>query len=130
MGTFTVRKEEHAIRDTEFARHLRRHLRDENLFTAFNNFTGRWFLGLWIRRDRALAQDIEDLGESMELANRKLVQDLERSRDGVTADDLKRSVMRAEKRAIQKDNEQAQEFQEAQDWVMKKTGSSVPVLMG
>jgi len=130
MGIFRVRAGEHQVRETPFADFLRRHLRDPNLFTGFNTQTGRWFLGLWVRKDHGLAQDIDDLGENLELANRELVKMLERTREGVTKDDLRRSVVAAERKGLEFETQQAQEFQEAATWLQKKSGSSVPVLMG
>ena len=127
---FQMRGGEHLVRDTEFARYVREHLRDEQLFTCYNAVTKRWFLGLWLNKDAGVAQDVEDLGVNLELANRNLVKDLERSREGITADDMKRSIMRAEKRAIERQNQEAIEFQEAANWLQKKSGSDVPVLMG
>ena len=129
MANFHMKPGEHVVRDTEFARYLRRHLRDESLFTAFNTVSGRWFLALWIRKDQGLAQDIEDLGENLELATRALVVALERSRDGITAEDLKKRFIRSEQRGMQIDIAEAQEFNEMQDWVQKKTGSEIPVLI-
>jgi hypothetical protein len=130
MGIFRVRAGEHQVRETPFADFLRRHLRDPNLFTGFNTQTGRWFLGLWVRKDQGLAQDIDDLGENLELANRELVKMLERTREGVTKDDLRRSVVAAERKGLEFETQQAQEFQEVQEWVQKRSGSNVPVLMG
>lgn len=130
MGIFKVVPGEHVVRDTEFSGFLRRHLRDPDLFTAFNTIEGRWFLARWIRKDQGLAQDIEDLGANLERADRKLVADLERSRDGVSSEDLKKRYIRREQAGMEFEVEQAQEFQEAQDWVQKKTGSTVPVLVG
>lgn len=130
MGIFKIRKGEHVVRETEFVRYLRRHLRDETLFTGFNVLTGRWFLGLWLRKDQGLAQDIEDLGANMEGATRQLVKDLERSRDGITAEDVKKRLLKHEQRGIDQEREEAEEFQEVQNWTMKKYGSDVPVLLG
>lgn len=130
MGIFQMRSGEHVVRDTDFARHVQKQLRDPNLFTAYNTIAKRWFLGLWISKDRGLAQDIDDLGADLELADRKLVRMLERSREGVTKDDLKRSVIAADRKGLEFERRQAEEFQEVQDWVMKKSGSNVPVLMG
>lgn len=130
MGIFRMRAGEHVVRDTPFADFLRRHLNDPNLFTGFNLKERRWFLGLWVRKDEGLAQDIDDLGADLELATRELVKMLERTREGVTKDDLKRSVVLAEKKGLEFETQAAQEFQEAADWLQKKSGSNVPVLMG
>jgi hypothetical protein len=130
MGIFTVRAGEHVVRETPFADFLRRHLRDPNLFTGYNMIEGRWFLGLWIRKDQGLAQDIDDLGANLELASRDLVKMLERSRDGVTKDDIMRSIVAAENKGLEFETQQAQEFNEAATWLQKKSGSNVPVLMG
>ena len=51
MGTFRMRSGEHVVRDTDFARHVRKQLRDPNLFTGYNVRSKRWFLGLWLRKD-------------------------------------------------------------------------------
>lgn len=127
---FAMRAEEHVVRETEFCTFLRRHLRDPELFTAFNVMTGRWFLGLWIRKDLGFAQDIEDLGVNLELASRSLVRDLERSRDGVTKEDLKKALMRKEMRGIEIETRDAEELQEVQNWTQKKSGSTIPALFG
>ena len=130
MGIFQMRAGEHVVRETPFAAFLRRHLNDPNLFTGYNLKEKRWFLGLWVRRDRGLAQDIDDLGADLELASRDLVKMLERTRDGVTKDDLRRSVIAADRKGIEFERNAAQEFQEVQDWLQKRSGSNVPVLMG
>ena len=130
MGPFTVDLSEHAIIDTECVRHLRRHLHDESLFTAFNTVTGQWFLAYWINKDRGLANDIDDLGPNMEFATRDLIRQLERSREGVTADDIKKRFFDAQMRNVEFETEGAQERQEVQNWVQKKSGSDLPVLMG
>ena len=130
MGIFRMRAGEHQVRDTEFGRYVRKQLRDPNLFTGYNTIEKRWFLGLWIRKDQGVAQDIDDLGAEMELATRELVRMLERSRDGVTTDDLKRSVVAAEKRGLDFERQECEEFQNMQNWVQKRSGSPVPVLMG
>ena len=130
MGTFTIRRGEHKIIETDFVRHLRRRLRDETLFTAYNVETKRWFLAYWINRDRGLAMDVDDLGPNMEFATSTLVKQLERSRDGVTAADIKRRFERAVRRGWEIDTEEAQERQELQDWVQKRSCSDVPILTG
>lgn len=130
MGTFRMRSGEHVVRETDFARHVRKQLRDPNLFTGYNIKEGRWFLGLWLCKDEGLAQDIDDLGANLELADRNLVRMLERTREGVTKDDLKRSVIAAERKGLEFERREAEQFQEMQNWVQKKSGSNVPVLMG
>lgn len=130
MATFRMQPGEHVVRETEFGSFLNRHLRDPDLFTGFNTVTGRWFLGLWIRKDQGVAQDVEDLGENLELADKQLVKDLERSREGITKDDMRKALLRHEMRGIEVETEFAQEHQEVQNWVQKKSGSPVPALMG
>jgi hypothetical protein len=130
MGIFKMRAGEHVVRDTDFARFLRRQLNDETLFTGYNLKAQRWFLGMWVRKDQGYASDIADLGADMELASRSLVKDLERSRDGLTAADIKRNLVRADRRAVDLERQEAEEFQEVQNWAQKKSGSTVPVLMG
>lgn len=130
MGTFTIRRGEHKIIETDFVRYLRRQLRDESLFTAYNVETGRWFLAYWINRDRGLANDVDDLGPNMEFATRTLVKQLERSRAGVTAKDIKQRFDRAVRTGWELETQEAQERQELQNWVQKKSGSPVPVLTG
>jgi len=125
-----MRSDEHVVRETPFADFLCRHLREPGFFTGFNVVARRWFLGLWVRKDQGLAQDIDDLGANLELADRDLVKMLERTREGVTKDDLKRHVCLTEKKALEFETQQAQEFQEVQDWAQKRSGSNIPVLMG
>ena len=130
MGIFRIKAGEHVIRDTPFADYLRRHLRDENLFTGFNTKSGRWFLGLWLRKDQGIAQDIEDLGTDLELADRRLVRDLEQSRDGVTKEDIKKGFAQHERDYLERQSREAEEFQDVQNWVQKKSGSPVPAIIG
>lgn len=130
MGPFTIRRDEHQIIETDFVRYLRRRLRHAALFTAYNATTGRWFLAYWINKDRGLANDVDDLGPNMEFATRKLVNQLEHSRSGVTAADIKKRFERAVRTGWQIETEEAQERQEVQDWVQKKSGSSIPILTG
>ncbi len=130
MGPFTIRLGEHKIIETDFVRHLRRRLRDDSLFTAYNTETQQWFLAYWINKDRGLANDVDDLGPNMEFATGRLVKQLERSRDGVTATDIKKRFERAVRRGWEIETEGARERQEVQDWVQKKSGSDVPVLIG
>lgn len=127
---FVMRAEEHVVRETEFCDFLRRHLRDPELFTAFNVMTGRWFLGLWVRKDQGVAQDVEDLGANLELATRGLVKDLERSRDGITKEDMRNSLLRKERTFVDGEVAFGEEFQEMQDWTQKKSGSPIPALLG
>ena len=128
MGPFTVRPGEHVIRDTDFVRHLRQRLRDDSLFTAYNTETGQWFLAYWINKDRGLANDVDDLGPNMEFATGRLVKQLEQSRVGVTATDIKKRFERAVRRGWEVETEEAKERHEVQDWVQKKSGSSIPIL--
>ncbi|MHC4511295.1 MAG: hypothetical protein ACYTAO_20490 [Planctomycetota bacterium] len=128
MGPFTIRRDEHRIIETDFVRHLRRTLRDDSLFTALNVQTGQWFLAYWINKDRGLANDVDDLGPNMEFATRKLVNQLECSRAGVTAEDIKKRFERAVRTGWQIETEEAQERREVQDWVQKKSGSPIPIL--
>lgn len=130
MGTFQIDRREHRVIETDFAKFLRRELRDRSLFTAYNVQTGRWFLAYWINKDRGLANDVDDLGPNMELATAKLVTQLRRSREGVTADDIKRRFERAARTGWEIETQEAQERQEVQDWVQKKSGSSIPILTG
>jgi hypothetical protein len=130
MGPFTIRLGEHKVIETEFVRQLRRRLRDESLFTAYNTATRQWFLAYWINKDRGLANDVDDLGPNMELATRKLVKQLEQSRAGVTANDIKKRFERAVRRGWEIDTEDAQERAEVQDWVQKKSKSPMPILTG
>ena len=111
-------------------RQLRRSLRDESLFTAYNTETGQWFLAYWINKDRGLANDVDDLGPNMEFATRKLVKQLEQSRAGVTATDIKKRFEKAVRRGWEIETEEAQERSEVSDWVQKKSGSPVPILTG
>jgi len=128
MGIFTIRRDEHRIIETEFVRYLRRTLRDESLFTAYNVQTKRWFLAYWVNKDRGLANDVDDLGPNLEFATRKLVKQLERSREGVTASDIKKRIERTMRRGWEIETEEAAERHEVQDWVQKKSGSSIPIL--
>ena len=128
MGPFTIRLGEHVIRETDFVRHLRCRLRDPSLFTAYNTETQQWFLAYWINKDRGLANDVDDLGPNMEFATGKLVKQLERSRDGVTANDIKKRFCSAVRRGWEVETEEAQERHEVQDWVQKKSGSPIPIL--
>lgn len=130
MGPFTIDRSEHKIIETEFVRQLRRRLRDDSLFTAFNTETKQWFLAYWINKDRGLANDVDDLGPNMEFATRKLVKQLEKAREGVTATDIKKRFERAVRRGWEIDTADAQERDEVQDWVQKKSGSPVPILTG
>jgi len=130
MGIFPIDRAEHRIIETDFVRHLRRRLRDNSLFTAYNTQTKRWFLAYWINRDRGLANDVDDLGSNMEFATAKLVKQLERSRSGVTAKDIKRRFERAVRTGWEVETQEAQERQELQNWVQKRSGSDVPVLTG
>jgi hypothetical protein len=129
MGIFPIDRRVHKIRETDFVRHLRRHLRDETLFTAYNVQSRRWFLAYWVNKDRGLANDVDDLGPNMEFATRKLVQQLERSRDGVTASDIKKRIERTMREGWEIETEEAKERQEVQNWIQKKSGSPVPILM-
>jgi hypothetical protein len=128
MGPFTIRLGEHKIIETEFVRQLRRRLRHDSLFTAFNTETKQWFLAYWINKDRGLANDVDDLGPNMELATRKLVKQLEKAREGVTANDIKKRFEHAVRRGWEIETEEAQERHEVQDWVQKKSGSPIPIL--
>ncbi len=130
MGPFTVRLGEHVIRETDFVRYLRQRLRDDSLFTAYNTETKQWFLAYWINKDQGLANDVDDLGPNMELATGRLVKQLERSRVGVTANDIKKRFEKAVRRGYEIETEEAKERQEVQDWTQKKSGSDVPVLIG
>lgn len=130
MGIFKIKRDEHRVIETGFACFLRRHLRDNALFTAYNIKAKRWFLGLWLNKDRGVAQDVDDLGVHMELATRDLVMGLERSREGITAADMRKSLLRCDKNRYVAECEAAEERQEVQDWLQKKTGSELPVLMG
>lgn len=128
MGIFPINRSEHRIIETDFVRHLRRTLRDGSLFTAYNTQTKRWFLAYWVNKDRGLANDVDDLGPNMEFATRKLVKQLEQSRKGVTANDIKGRFERAVRRGWEVETEEAMERHEIQDWVQKKSGSPVPIL--
>jgi len=130
MAMFRMKRDEHVVRDTEFGRFLQRHLRDPDLFTAYNMKEGRWFLAYWVRKDTAVAYDVEDLGANMELAHKGLVVQLERARDGVTKDDMKKALVRNEMKGVEIETQAAQEFHEIQDWTQKKSGSTVPALLG
>lgn len=130
MGPFKFNRAEHELVNTQFASFLRRHLRDEDLFTAVNKQTGRWFLGYWINRDTGLANDVDDLGPNMEFATRELVKQLARSRQGVTARDVQKRFTDAQLRGIEIETQDAQERQEVQDWLQKRSGSDIPVLYG
>ena len=128
MGPFTIRPGEHVIRETDFVRHLRCRLRDPSLFTAYNTETQQWFLAYWINKDRGLANDVDDLGPNMEFATGKLVKQLEKSRDGVTANDIKKRFENAVRCGWEVEIEEAKERHEVQDWVQKKSGSPIPIL--
>ncbi len=130
MAMFQMKRDVHILRDTEFGRFLQRHLRDDTLFTAYNMVEGRWFLAYWVRKDTAIAYDIDDLGVNMELATKELVIQLERARDGVTKTDMMKALMRKEMKGIEIETQAAVEFQDMQDWTQKKSGSSVPALLG
>jgi len=130
MAMFQMQRDVHVVRDTEFSRFLQRHLRDETLFTAYNMQEKRWFLAYWVRKDTAIAYDIDDLGVNMELADKRLVQQLERARDGVTKSDMKKELIRNEMAGIEIETRAAEEFQEIQNWTQKKSGSPVPALLG
>lgn len=128
MGPFTIDRREHQIIETDFVRHLRRRLRDDSLFTAYNTETKQWFLAYWINKDQGLANDVDDLGPNMEFATGRLVKQLEKSRDGVTASDIKKRFERAVRSGWEVETEEAKERHEVQDWVQKKSGSPIPIL--
>ncbi len=127
---FRMKRDEHVVRETEFCNFLRRHLKDPSLFTAYNVKEGRWFLAYWVRKDIAVAYDVEDLGANLELAHKGLVKQLERSREGVTKDDMKKALLHKEARGIEIETRDAEEFQEMQNWTQKKSGSPIPALLG
>lgn len=130
MGTFKIRRDEHEIVNTHFASFLASHLRSRSWMTVYNKKTQTWFLAFWVNRDKGLAIDVEDLGPNMELANRQLVQDLERAHRDEEPKSLRKMYERAEKEHYYQEIQEAQEDAEVMDWAQKRAGSDLPVLMG
>lgn len=127
MNYFRIRPGEHKVRDTEFARFLRRHLNDPELFTCFNSKTGEWFLAYWVLKDQGVACDVSSLGVHP-VGSRELVRNLEATRKSASWEDLKRVIVRSAKAEYEQEIEEAEERQDVQNWVQKKTGSEIPVL--
>ena len=130
MGIFTIDKAVHRIIETDFVRMLRRELRDPYLFTAINLETGEWFLAYWVNRDKGLANDIEHLGIDFSGATRKLVHELRASRKGITGADIKKRFAQVSKRRYEIEVEEGNEYDEMQNWLQKKSGSPVPIMVG
>lgn len=128
LGAFRMRPSEHVIQVTPFSSYLRGHLRDPDIFTAFNVKTKRWFLAYWINKDQGLAEDIEELG-TVPVGTRALVKFLEETRKGEPTDTLRKSILRNHKARMVAEREESEEFQDVQNWVQKRSGSPIPVIM-
>lgn len=54
----------HHLQDTPFQRYIRKHMRDESLFTFRHARTGNWILAFWVNKLKGLLMELLVLGGS------------------------------------------------------------------
>lgn len=125
---FRIRKPEHALVDTALAGDLRRRYKNPNLFTVFNTRSKVWFLARWLIRDKGIAEELLDLGkgDAPRLQGRIYWAPPDASEGTSEADRIKRNAAAFEVA----EREESEEFQRVQNWVQKRSGSPIPVIMG
>jgi len=127
MGITKLRRGVHFIRDTEAAKYLRRHLNDPDLITFFNAETGQYVLAYWVNRDRAIVDEIDDLGPNFEVMTHEFIRSLEESRRGTDPKELKRKLLRNAKRRTGRELERLEEHNDQYDWMKKRTADKAPL---
>jgi len=115
----------HRVRDTPFARTLRRRLNDPDIITFKHRATNQWILAYWLDRRRGIVDEIEDLGPNFELCQEQLVADLERCRGTVDFKKHKRRVIERRRDHARKMTDDTRELSERHMWLQKKLGTGV-----
>jgi hypothetical protein len=130
VGIVTLKRGKQRLQDLDLTRFLRKELNDPELLTFWDVDTQQWVLAYWVHKDQGVVNVIEHLGTDLSYVDRAWVKNLKASKAGLTCAEIKDRLITSAKAQYAAEQAELEEYNAVQDWVQKKSGSPVPVLLG
>jgi hypothetical protein len=116
----------HVVKDTPIARLFRRVLHHEDMVTFFSLQTGQWILAYWVGGNKRVVEEVEDLGQAVEVVTPEFVQRIKACWKGVDWKAKKRFLVGKQRDRIRKMQDDVLENQEVWDWCKRRNQGQMP----
>lgn len=127
MSVVLIDADKHVVKETEAGRMFRRLLKHDGIFTYFNSDTGQWILATWMNRLGRIAEEIEDLGPTMEALTPALVKQIVICWKPVDWRKKKMMILSRNKAFLQRETDKVIQDQERFEWARKRLNGKVPI---